>query len=134
MLAIRAYLLVGFQVNAEATPDSSPGPRDATLLRVRRDLGCDPGYFFTWPHSQCWGACLLRTDAGDTIRIWIVDVRPTRLFIEAATKERHAVKKEPVASAELKKVEQEITRIIGSIRFHSTRSAAASGRAVGSTG
>jgi predicted dithiol-disulfide oxidoreductase (DUF899 family) len=31
MLAIRAYLLVDLQVNAEATPDfSSPGSRDAT--------------------------------------------------------------------------------------------------------
>jgi Tol biopolymer transport system component len=87
------------------------------VLRVRRNLGCDPGYFFTW-QTQCWGACWIRTDARDTIRVWIVNVGGTRLFIEAATKERHATTKEPVASAELKKVEQEIAKIVGSIRFH----------------
>jgi hypothetical protein len=108
-------------------------PAQHVVLRVRRDLGCDPGYFFTW-RTQCWGACWIRTDASDTIMMWIVDVRGTRLLIEAVTKERHATTKEPVASAELKKVEQEIAKIVGSIRFHATRSAAASGRAVGSPG
>jgi hypothetical protein len=92
-------------------------PAQHVVLKVRRDRGCDPGYFFTW-QTQCWGACWIRTDARDTIRVWILIVGGTRLFIEAATKERHAITKEPVASAELKKVEQEITKIVGSIRFH----------------
>jgi hypothetical protein len=91
-------------------------PAQHVVLRVRRDRGCDPGYFFTW-RTQCWGACWIRTDASDTIRVWIVSVGGALLFIEAATKERHAITKEPVASAELKKVDQEITRIVGSIRF-----------------
>ena len=91
-------------------------PAQHVVLRVRRDRGCDPGYFFTW-RTQCWGACWIRMDATDTIRVWIFDVGGTRLFIEAATKERHAVTKEPVPSAEVKKVEQEIAKIVGSIRF-----------------
>jgi hypothetical protein len=59
----------------------------------------------------------VRAGCVDTIRVWILDVGGTRLFIEAATKERHAVTKEPVPRAELRKVEQEITKIVGSIRF-----------------
>jgi hypothetical protein len=91
-------------------------PAQHVVLRVRRDRGCDPGYFFTW-FTQCWGPCWMRTDASDTIRVWILNVGGTRLFIEAATKERHAITKEPVPRAELRKFEQEITRIVGSIRF-----------------
>ncbi len=91
-------------------------PAQHVVLSVRRDRGCDPGYFFTW-RTQCWGPCWIRMDATDTIRVWILDVGGTRLLIEAATKERHAVTKEPVASAELKKVEQEIAKIVASIRF-----------------
>jgi hypothetical protein len=92
-------------------------PAHHVVLQVRKDVGCDPGYFFTW-RAACWGACWLRTDASDTIRVWILNVGGTRLFIEAVTKERHAITKELVASAELKKVEQEIAKIVGSIRFH----------------
>jgi hypothetical protein len=88
------------------------------VLRVRRNRGCDPGYFFTWrPRNVCSGACWLGSSVGDTMRVWIVEVRGTRLFFEAATKQRHAVTKEPVPSADLMKVEQEITKIVGSIRF-----------------
>jgi hypothetical protein len=91
-------------------------PAQHVVLRVRRDRGCDPGYFFTW-RAQCWGACWGQTDATDTIKVWIVDVGGTRLFFEAVTKERHPVTKEPVY--DLKKVEQEIAKIVRSIRFHS---------------
>ena len=45
------------------------------------------------------------TDVGDTIRVWIVDVHGTRLFIEAETKQGAGV------------VEREITKIVRSIRF-----------------
>ena len=86
----------------------SPGPSKAAALsfaaRIRRNV--------------CWGACwLAQSSVGDMIKVWIVEVRGTRLFFEAATKQRHVVTKEPVPSAKLKKVEQEITKIIGSIRF-----------------
>ena len=109
-------------------PSSSSGPTRVTVggrpaqhvvLTVREDLGCEPGYFFSWrPRNVVLGCVLARqSSVGDTIRVWIVDVGGTRLFIEAVTKERHAVTKEPVASAELRKVEQEITKIVRSIRF-----------------
>jgi Tol biopolymer transport system component len=91
-------------------------PAQHVVLRVLSARGCDPGYFFTW-RTQCWGPCWIRMDATDTIRVWIVKVGGTRLCIEAATKERHAVTREPVASAELSKVEREITKIVASIRF-----------------
>jgi hypothetical protein len=47
---------------------------------------CQPGFFFTWPHGECWGACWLRTDVGDSIGAWIVDVGEKRLFFVAVTK------------------------------------------------
>ncbi len=64
------------------------GGRPATrvVLRVKEELGCQPGFFFTWPHSECWGACWLRTDVGDSIAVWIVDVGGKRLFFVAVTK------------------------------------------------
>lgn len=83
------------------------GGRPAThlVLRVRKDFGCDPGFFFTW-ESQLWGAFWPGTDVGDKIRVWIVDVGGTRLFIEAETKEAG------------RDIDQEITRIVESIRFN----------------
>jgi hypothetical protein len=46
------------------------------------------------------------TSVGDTIRVWIVDVGGTRLFIEAETSKQ--------AGSDL---EQEIRQIVESIRF-----------------
>ena len=85
------------------------GGRPATrvVLRVKEDVGCQPGFFFTWPHSWdrwCWGALWCRTDPGDSIAVWIVDVGGKRLFFVAMTK--------PGAGEW-----QEIGDIIRSIRF-----------------
>jgi hypothetical protein len=52
-------------------------------LIVRKDVGCDPGFFYTWPHDECWGACWLQSSVGDTIDVWVVTVQGKRLFIEA---------------------------------------------------
>jgi hypothetical protein len=91
------------------------GPSDVTVgghaarhvvLTVREEVGCDPGFFYTWPHGECRGACWLNTRVGDTIRVWIVDVGGTRLFIEAETT-KHATRD----------LEQEIQQIVKSIRF-----------------
>lgn len=95
------------------------GPSDVTVggrsakhavLRVFLDIGCEPGFFFTWlpraPRGECWGACWLESSAGDTLRVWIVDVDGTRLVIEAATTEQAGPD-----------VEQDIRRIVESIRF-----------------
>jgi len=75
------------------------------VLNVREDVGCDPGFFFAW--QQDWGGAFwAATELGDTIRVWIVDVDGTRLFIEAETNEQ--------AGPEL---EQEIQQIVESITF-----------------
>jgi hypothetical protein len=90
------------------------GPSDVTVaghpatyveLTVREDLGCDPGYFYTWDMRDWVGAGWDETTNGDTIRVWIVDVDGTRLFIEAET---HPT------DLDLK---PEIHQIIDSIRF-----------------
>jgi hypothetical protein len=90
------------------------GPSDVTVggrpakhvvLTVRENVGCDPGFFYTWRDANL-GALWSRTSVGDTIRVWIVDVDGTRLFIAAATTEQ--------ASSGLKK---EIQQIVQSIRF-----------------
>jgi hypothetical protein len=85
------------------------GGRPATqvVLRVQKDLGCQPGFFFTWPHDYAtfaWGAFWPGTDVGDSIRVSIVDVRGKRLLFEAVTKPGHGV-------------EQEMVEIFRSIRF-----------------
>jgi len=80
-------------------------PAKHVVLIVRRDLGCDPGYFFSW-HSECWGPCWVATNVGDTIRVWVVDVDGTRLFIAAATTEQ--------ANARLR---NEVFQIVQTIRF-----------------
>jgi hypothetical protein len=80
------------------------------MLRAFLDLGCDPGFFFTWqprgPDGECWGACWLESSLGDTISVWIVDVRGTRLVVEAESTERAGPD-----------VEKEIRAIVKSIRF-----------------
>jgi hypothetical protein len=90
------------------------GPSDVTVggraakhvvVRVREDVGCDPGFFFTWTPPD-GGAFWLDTLPGDTIRVWIVDVDGTHFVIEAETR--------PNAGPE---VEQEIQEFIESIRF-----------------
>lgn len=90
------------------------GPSDVTVggraakhvvLTVREDVGCDPGFFFAW--QQDWGGAFwAATELGDTIRVWIVDVDGTRLFIAGETSKQ--------AGSDL---EQEIQEIVGSIRF-----------------
>ena len=89
------------------------GPSDVTVgghpakhvvLTVREDVGCDPGFFYTW-HSECLGPCWMETNVGNTIRVWIVDVDGTRLFIEAET------------TGQGSDLEQELQQIVESIRF-----------------
>lgn len=81
------------------------GGRPAThvVITVREHLGCEPGYFYRW-EDQMWGPFWPGTSVGDTIRVWIVDVDGTRLFIEAET----------AAGSGL---DREVHEIVGSIRF-----------------
>ena len=54
------------------------------VLTVRKDAGCDPGFFYTW-QDEMLGPFWAETNVGDTIRVWIVDADGVRLFIEAET-------------------------------------------------
>ncbi len=90
------------------------GPSDVTLgghpakhvaLTVRKNVGCDPGFFYTWIDTD-GGALWPTTNAGDTIRVWIVAVDGPHIFIQAATTVE--------ADARLK---NEVKRIVESIRF-----------------
>ena len=104
------------------------GGRPATyvVLKLRKDRGCDPGYFFTWkpqwmagtpaPDDQCWGACWIRADVGDTFRVWIVDVEGKRLVLTARMA-RIEPGMEVHFRADWLKAEREIASIIRSIRF-----------------
>jgi hypothetical protein len=82
-------------------------PGGYVAFTLRRDVGCAPGFgsFYRWRPVDD-GAFWTGTRAGDTIRVWIVDVGETRLYIEGAT---HAD-----AGVDL---ERELEHIVGSIRF-----------------
>jgi hypothetical protein len=96
----------GIEVVSEPSDVTVGGrPAQHVGLTVLKDLGCDPGYFYTWD-DWVGGALWPSTNAGDTIRVWIVEVRGTILFIEAETTTQ--------ASDQL---EHEIDQIVGSIRF-----------------
>jgi hypothetical protein len=110
------------------------GPLDVTLggheakhlvLTVREDVGCDPGYFFTWP-DECWGTCWIATEVGDKIGVWVVEVDGKQLVIETETTRqgvyvldgdgtrRFVEETTELSDAEL---EQEVQQIVESIRF-----------------
>ncbi len=80
-------------------------PAKHVELTVRERVGCDPGFFYTWK-DVFGGALWPKTGVSDTIRVWIVDVHGTRLFIEAETKKW--------ASRDF---EQEVQQIVESIKF-----------------
>lgn len=80
-------------------------PAKHVVLTVRKNVGCDPGFFYTWREGQggpFWGT----TVAGDTVHVWIVSVHGTRLLIEAATTEQAD-----------RRLRTEARRIVESIRF-----------------
>jgi hypothetical protein len=80
-------------------------PAQHIVVTVREDLGCDPGYFYTW-RDTAGGPFWAGTDPGTTIDVWIVDVAGTLLVIEAETT--------PQAGAE---AHREIRQVLNSIRF-----------------
>jgi hypothetical protein len=96
-------------VNGPARVTVGGRPAQHVVLTVRKNVGCDPGFFFTWrprgPHGECGGTCWTESSVGDTIRVWIVDVGGKRLFFEAETKDQG------------RDLSYEISRIVRSIRF-----------------
>ena len=75
------------------------------MLTVRDRSVCDPGFFYAWK-DEMGGPLLPMTPVGATMRVWILRVDGTRLFIGAVTT--------PDASPDL---EQEVEQIIRSIHF-----------------
>jgi len=97
------------------------GGRPATRVRlsVRNDLGCDPGYFFSWD-ADMGGLFWLDTNVGDAISVWIVAVDGKRLVIEAENRQPDSEGYPlgfQVTRADALKVEAEIEQIVRSIRF-----------------
>ena len=86
--------------------DVAVGGRAAVQITqiVHEDLGCDPGYFFSWQPFTL-GAHWTDTNAGDTIKTWIVDVDGTLFVIEAET------------SAAGQDIDEQILQIVDSMRF-----------------
>jgi hypothetical protein len=72
---------------------------------VQEDVGCDPGFFFTYPNLH-YGALWPETMPGHTVRVWIVEASPRLLFLEGKT--------HPDAGPVL---EGEIQQIVDSIAF-----------------
>lgn len=88
---------------AEVTVGGRPAWRVDFI--VREDVGCDPGFFFTYPNLH-GGALWPETFPGDTVRVWIVDLGDERFFIEGKTHDDAG----PA-------LEQEIQRFVDSIQF-----------------
>jgi hypothetical protein len=85
------------------------------VVIVRNDVGCDPGFFYNWK-AQTGGALWVRTELGDTIRMWIVEVDGTLLFIAGET-HRDVRPGEALTEAGQARIEEEIQQIVDSIRF-----------------
>ena len=75
------------------------------VVRIRENLGCDPGYFFSWM-AKSDGALWQQTHVGDTLRVWIMSVNSTTFFVVAQTS---AEASEPFT--------HELVQIAESIRF-----------------
>lgn len=97
--------------------DLVSGPSDVTVggrpakhvvLTVREDVGCGAGDggFYLWHGDVDSEEVRFATALGETLRVWIIDVDGTRLFIEAESYKG--------AGPE---IDQEIQQIVDSIRF-----------------
>jgi hypothetical protein len=116
--------------------DLVTGPSDVSLggheakhliLTVREHLGCDPGYFFSWP-DECEGTCWIGTQVGDRIEVWVVEVDGRRLVIEAETTrqgvyvlDRGGTRRfiEETTEYSDEELQRELQQIVESIRFES---------------
>jgi hypothetical protein len=100
------------------------GPVDVTIgghaakyvaLTVREDVGCDPGFFYTW-YAKTGGALWTETRVGDTIMVWIVDVNGTPFFIVGETTTESSYVR-PLTSTERAQLGEQMRKIVESIRF-----------------
>ncbi|HEY6566282.1 MAG TPA: hypothetical protein VI341_02085, partial [Actinomycetota bacterium] len=102
---------------AVATPGTKviSGPSDVTVdgrvakrvvFTVREDVGCNPGFHYTWEEGKLDGAFWAETDVGDTIRVWLVKLGREFLYIEGDTHDNTGPD-----------LAHEILQIVRSIRF-----------------
>jgi hypothetical protein len=96
----------GLQV-LEAPSDTSLGGVAAMHISVRvtEDLGCDPGYLFSWK-PKTGGALWEQTAIGDTLEVWAMKTQGRIFFVVAQTN----------ANA-TDTLMTEMKRIVGSIGF-----------------
>jgi hypothetical protein len=82
------------------------GDRPATrvVLKVREDMGCDPGFFFGW--DEVHGGAFWGTARHDQVTVWIVDMGSTSIIVGSA--------ESPDSSPELS---LEIRNVVESTRF-----------------
>lgn len=90
-------------------------PAQHVVLTVRDDVGCDPGFFYAW-EPRDGGAFWSEILPGDTIRVWIVEVAGTRIFIAGET-HRDARPGFALTEADRAELEREIQQIVDSIEF-----------------
>ena len=115
---LAAAISTAHGTDATEPSDVTVGGRAAkyVVLTVPEDSGCfgeDPIHFYLW-YNDCAGNPSVNaencyryaTAAGDTMRLWIIDVDGARLSIEAETR-----------GAAGPEVEQEIQQIVDSIQF-----------------
>ena len=92
-------------VTAPSDVEVGGRPGKYVVVNVRDDFGCTPGYFHLWSEPYA-GAFWRAAGVGTTIRVWVVDVDGTRLFIAGETR--------PGVDASFG---EEIHAIVESIRF-----------------
>ncbi len=104
--------------------DLLAGPSDATVggrpakytqVTVREDIGCDPGFFFTWIPFEL-GPAWTTSEVGDTISSWVVDLDGRVLFMAAEVRE-HTASGVALTDALRAELDREITEIIDSVQF-----------------
>jgi hypothetical protein len=75
------------------------------VFTVRKDVACNPGFFHRWKVVE-QGPFWSSTEVGDTVRIWLVKVGDTVLYIEGDTHEHAGAK-----------VKREVDEIVASMVF-----------------
>jgi hypothetical protein len=80
-------------------------PAQHVVFTVQRDVGCNPGFFHRWRAVDA-GPFWTSIEVGDTIRIWLVEIDGTLLYIEGDTH-----------TGAGPRLVRELQRIVDSIRF-----------------
>ena len=101
----------------EAPTDVTVGgyPAKHVVVVVRQDAGCDPGFFYNWK-AQTGGSLWVRSELGDRIAAWIVNIDGRLLFIGGEV-HQDLGPGVPMTEGGRARLEQEIQQIVDSIQF-----------------